>query len=134
MSGAKIRQCQKDCWYLSNLGYCNRLNDPGRPCPYNHSLRPTSSSKKRKKPKQKVASTTETALKATIHAEVQLELQARLQELRLTIDKRNAEVAEKEAVIAKKDTVIAEKVAEISVKDAEIARMEHLVLQFKKAI
>jgi len=115
------------CRYLSKLGYCNRVNDPSRPCPYNHSPRPTSSSKKRKKLQQKIASTTETALKATIHAEVQLEFQARLQELRLTIDKRNAEVAAKDAVIA-------EKVAEISVKDAEIARLEHLVLQFKTAI
>jgi len=115
------------CWFLSNFGYCNRVNDPSRPRPYNHLPRPTSSRKKRKKLEQKIASTTETALKATIHAEVQLEFQARLYELRLTIDKRNAEVAAKDAVIA-------EKVAEISVKDAEIARLEHLVLQFKTAI
>ena len=37
-------------------------------------------------------------------------------------------------MIAKRDAVIAEKVAEISVKDAEIAKMEYLVLQFKKAV
>ncbi len=66
---------------------------------------------------QKIASNTETALKAKER------FQARLQELRLTIDKKDIEIAEKRAVIAEKVVVIAEK-------DTEIAKKDYLELKF----